>query len=122
MHDCCRNAAKLLQLDPLHENNILASVKGWHASLGALLAWHYCQLLTALPKRDSEASAWQQLAQSLTHQSTAGWLDAGDASLHWHGLALEEVFGGLQQMQGGQQAGRGLVVDLMTRRAYVRLG
>lgn len=107
-------------MDPLKADAAEVRPVGTHDSLGALLAWQYCQLLTALPKRESEASAWQQTAEALCHQDPGGWLVA-DASVHWHGLGMEELFGSLRQMQGGNQPGRGFAVDLWTRRAYVNL-
>ena len=108
-------------MDALRDTHVLPSPLGSHDSLGAVLAWRYCQLLTALPKRESEAAAWQQMAEDLTHAETGGWLDGVDPELHWHGLTREQVFGGLQQMQGGSQPGRGFVIDLVSRRAYVKL-
>ena len=117
----CRNAAKLLQMDPLKHTQVLSTPQGSHPSIGALLAWRYCQLLSALPKRESEAAAWHQTSQGLCKRGRGGWLDAQDSRLHWHGLSIDQLFGSMQQMKGGMQHGHAFVVDLVARRAYVAL-
>lgn len=68
-----REAAKLLRLDPSAEG---ASTTGngtehrlVHPSTGALLAWRYAQLLTALPKRTIEATRWHDLAAALARKA-----------------------------------------------------
>lgn len=100
-----REAAKMLQLGPGSADAIeLAMV---HPSMGALLAWRYCQLLTAMPRRGTEAAAWEKLARALHEEAPIGGL----------GSAPETVFGTLDALTGKGQAGRGVVVDLMCRRA-----
>lgn len=108
-------------MDPLQDPHTLPQPLGSHPSLGALLAWRFAQLLTPLSKRESEIAAWKQTAEGLTHCGKGGWLDGVDSQLHWHGLQLENIFGGLKQLQGGDQPGRGFVVDILSRRAYVKL-
>lgn len=50
-----REAAKMLQLRPGGEEDAAAALALVHPSVGALLAWRHCQLLTALPRRGTGA-------------------------------------------------------------------
>lgn len=50
-----REAAKMLQLRPGGEEDTAAALALVHPSVGALLAWRHCQLLTALPRRSTGA-------------------------------------------------------------------
>ncbi len=80
-----------------------------HPSIGALLAWRYCQLLSVLPNRSTEAAGWHKLASALWEEAPLG-----------RKAAPESVFGGLEFLRGKGEAGLGVVVDLMCRRALPR--
>ncbi len=92
----CRQAVKLLKLDPSASPSETLSV---HSSLAAAGAWRYSQLLTALPRRDTEASAWKQFAAA--HSP----------------VELESVLGPLDVLKGGKANSSGTVVDLLMLRA-----
>ncbi len=80
-----------------------------HPSVSSLAAWRYAQLLTALPRRDTEAAGWHRLAKELYD----------DAPLR-RVLEPASVFGTLDHLQGKGDGGCGIVLDLMTRRALPR--
>lgn len=80
-----------------------------HPSISSLAAWRYAQLLTALPRRSTEATGWHRLAKELYD----------DAPLR-RVLEPASVFGTLDYLQGKGDAGCGFVLDLMTRRALPR--
>ena len=80
-----------------------------HPSVGALLSWRYCQLLTALPNRGTEAAAWHKLACGLWEEAPVG-----------RKASPESVFGGLEILRGQGSPGLGVVLDLMCRRALPR--
>ncbi|KAL4520055.1 hypothetical protein Ndes2526B_g01398 [Nannochloris sp. 'desiccata'] len=80
-----------------------------HPSVSSLAAWRYAQLLTALPRRSTEATCWHQLAKELYD----------DAPLR-RVLEPASVFGTLDHLQGKGDGGCGIVLDLMTRRALPR--
>jgi tetratricopeptide (TPR) repeat protein len=82
----------------------------FHPSVGALAAWRYAQLLTALPGRGTEASAWQSLASDLYD----------DAPIR-RVVDPVRVFGSLELLTGKGSPGCGVVLDLMCRRALPRL-
>ena len=92
----CRQAVKLLRLDPSASPSEALPV---HSSLAAAGAWRYSQLLTALPRRDTEASAWEQFAAA--HSP----------------IELESVLGPLDILKGGKDNSSGIVVDLLMLRA-----
>ncbi|KAL0053846.1 hypothetical protein WJX82_011690 [Trebouxia sp. C0006] len=91
-----RQAVKLLRVDPSASPSEALPV---HSSLAAAGAWRYSQLLTALPRRDTEASAWKQFAAA--HSP----------------IELESVLGPLDILKGGKDIGSGIVVDLLMLRA-----
>ncbi|PSC73470.1 Kinesin light chain [Micractinium conductrix] len=99
-----REAAKMVQLSPRSADDV--ELKAVHPSVGSLLAWRYCQLLTALPKRSTDAASWERLARVLFEEAPIGGL----------GAAPETAFGTLDALTGKGQAGRGVVLDLMCRR------
>lgn len=80
-----------------------------HPSIGSLLAWRYAQLLSALPNRGTEAAAWRALGAALYEEAPIGRKSAPEA-----------VFGGMEVLRGAGEAGQGVVVDLMCRRALPR--
>jgi tetratricopeptide (TPR) repeat protein len=80
-----------------------------HPSVSSLAAWRYAQLLTALPRRSTEAAGWHRLAKELYD----------DAPIR-RVLEPGSVFGTLDHLQGKGEAGGGVVLDLMTRRALAR--
>lgn len=68
-----------------------------HPSLEALLAWRYAQLLTALPKRGSEADEWR--GRSETVATACDW--PGD---------VETAFGGIEQLTGRGKNATGVFI------------
>ena len=77
-----------------------------HPSVSAQLGWRYAQLLAALPRRDTEAEAWQGYAQEMYGRS-GGLQEVGD---------IVAVFGDLHSLQGKGSPGTGAVADLTIRR------
>lgn len=73
-----------------------------HGSVASAAAWRYAQLLTALPKRETEASAWQQLA-------AGHWASLNDWAQH---IELEEVLGPLDILKGGKDTSTGIILDM----------
>lgn len=110
-----REVAKYLRLAPSSSDRVVSGGSGAldlmevHASVAALAAWQYSQLLTVLPRRETEADLWRGLAEELYD----------DAPLR---MVLEPatVFGSLDTLQGKGTDGYGVVLDLMTRRALPR--
>ena len=99
----CRNAAKIVGLDPAKckaPNNV-------HASTAACLSWRYAQLLAAMPKRETETESWQKCAQSLFQGSS----EAGEPT-----GPITSAFGELQNLQGKGSSGAGAFADVVTRR------
>jgi tetratricopeptide (TPR) repeat protein len=103
-----RKSINLLHLD-IGSSEPAAALKA-HTSVGALAAWRYAQLLTALPKRSTEAAAWHKLAADLYD----------DAPLR-RVLEPASVFGTLDNLQGKGTRGTGAVLDLMSRRALPKM-
>ena len=75
----------------------------FHDSMSCLLAWRYAQLLTVLPKRETEASFWQKQAEQLLPSS-------------FQGRSLEATFGPLASLRGGGAQADGFFVDNSCRR------
>ena len=97
---CCRQAVKLLRLDPSAPTGSQPLLV--HSSLAAAAAWRYSQLLTVLPRRDTEASSWKQfaIAHSPSNSDLASVLGPLDVLAH-----------------SGSNRTSGNVVDLMLLRA-----
>jgi len=76
-----------------------------HGSLAAALCWRNAQLLTALPKRDSEAGAWSGAARAL-------WPAGGGGNA----AGLQGALGTAELYTGRGQPGAGAVVSLQLRR------
>lgn len=74
-----------------------------HDSLAFLLAWRYAQLLSVLPKRETEAQHWKVHAEHL-FSSTA----LGDE--------IDPIFGGLASLKGEGPDANGILVDSSIRR------
>lgn len=109
-----REISKILQLNPAAPDPgagaaTVEDLGEVHPSLGALAAWRYAQLLTALPRRGTEAAGWHRLAKDLYD----------DAPLR-RVLEPASVFGTLDALQGKGAGGYGVVLDLMARRALPR--
>ena len=104
----CRRAVKLLKLDP-GSVALSSDALPIHGSVAAVAAWRYAQLLTALPRRETEALAWQRVAE---HQwdSLQGWLEIGK-------LPQQQVLGPLDTLKGGTGESRGVVLDFRLLRA-----
>lgn len=73
-----------------------------HGSLAAVAAWRYAQLLSALPKRDTEAAAWQ-------HCATSHWEALKDWSVF---TCLEDELGPLDSLKGCHDESSGIILDL----------
>eukprot|EP00887_Chlorella_sp_A99_P004314 scaffold15.g4314.t1 len=101
-----RECSKMLGLDPTNEDWSLTAV---HPSVGALLAWRYAQLLTAMPKRATEAGRWERLARAIFDERPVGSISAP-----------ESVFGTVDNLTGRGEGGSGIIIDLMSRRILAR--
>ena len=75
-----------------------------HASLSCLLAWRYAQLLTVLPKRETEAQFWRHNAQQLLPTSALT-------------SNMEASFGDLASLKGSGERPAGFFIDNSIRRA-----
>ncbi len=56
-----------------------------HSAAAAALAWRHAQLLSAMPRRDTEAAAWAHTARGLFEAAPSGFKDG-----------VEEAFGDLK--------------------------
>ena len=100
-----RNAAQMLYRNPTADTAFVPRQRPLpvHPSLAALLAWRYAQLLTALPKRDSEARQWRQQAETcFTESSIAG--------------PIEQLYGDMSSLKGEGSRPSGVYVDNALRR------
>lgn len=77
-----------------------------HPSLAAFAAWRHGQLLTVLPRRGAEASAWLELGGAL-HDA---------APLARPRSAMVAALGAPDALSGKGEAGRGVLLDLTLRR------
>lgn len=102
-----REVGKVLRMSPSAAEAV--ALHEVHPSVGALAAWRYAQLLTALPKRETEAAGWHKLACELYD----------DAPLRMI-LEPRSVFGSLDNLKGQGSAGYGVVLELSSRRALPR--
>ena len=73
----------------------------------------YAQLLTALPKRDTEAAAWKSIATQHCTGDLGAWLHTGSQKLD-----PEQAFGTLDALKGSGNEGAGMALDAISRRAY----
>jgi hypothetical protein len=81
-----------------------------HPSLAAAVAWRYSQLLTALPNRGGEATAWAEAAQQQ-------WQKAGQGLLPLGGGRCSSALGDLAALTGkGSHGDNRVVVSLLLRR------
>ena len=83
----------------------MAQPVGVHISVGAVLSWRYAQLLTALPQRSTEASAWADLARALFKRRMGFERD------------IEAALGGIEHAKGVGPRGAGCIMDVTIRRA-----
>ena len=97
-----REITKLLDLDPRAGKNGGAFV---HSTVHSFVSWRYAQLLTVLPKRETEAAAWKNLSFASYEEAPLRRLTAPDV-----------VFGSLDRLSGKGTSGDGVILDLMTRR------
>lgn len=106
-----------------HRPQLAAAKRSMQPSLGAAICWRYAQLLTALPKRESEAAQWEHYASQLwaggVPEGGGGAASSGASS----GGGTAGVFGPISGCLGdlvalkGQGAhGTGVLVGLLTRR------
>lgn len=105
-----REVMKILRLSTSDESSIRAAESAVHPSIASLASWRYAQLLNALPKRSTEAAAWQKLATDLYD----------DAPMR-RVLEPATVFGEIENLQGKGESGSGFILDLMCRRALPRV-
>ena len=97
-----REVAKLLDLDPRAGKNGGPFV---HSSVNSFVAWRFAQLLTVLPKRETEAAAWKDLSWEAYEEAPLKRL-----------TDPEVMFGSLDRLSGKGTSGQGVMLDLMTRR------
>ena len=97
-----REVAKLLELDPRAGKNGGPFV---HSSVNSFVAWRYAQLLTVLPKRETEAAAWKKLSWEAYEEAPLKRLTEPDT-----------MFGSLERLSGKGKSGQGVMIDLQTRR------
>jgi hypothetical protein len=97
-----REIVKILDLSP--KDNKRGS-SGVHPTVNSLVAWRYAQLLTVLPKRETEAKAWKDLSFDIYDDAPLKRLTEPDI-----------MFGSLDRLSGKGIHGQGTVLDLMTRR------
>lgn len=97
-----REVAKLLELDPRAGKNGGPFV---HSSVNSFVAWRYAQLLTVLPKRETEAAAWKKLSWEAYEEAPLKRLTEPDT-----------MFGSLDRLSGKGKSGQGVMIDLQTRR------
>ena len=85
----CRSAAKVAGLEPATAPGEPALPRGVHPAAAAALAWRHAQLLSALPRRETEAAAWAHTGRALLDATPSGFGDD-----------IEDAFGGLQVRMG----------------------
>ena len=93
---------KLLQLNEANQGQTMPLCV--HSSLAGTAAWRYAQLLTALPKRETEASLWKKFAE---HQQSSSDVMA----------PLPGALGPLELLKGQDDGSKGVVLDVVLRRA-----
>ena len=83
-----------------------AQLRAVHPSVGALLAWRFAQLLTALPQRGTEAARWERLARALYDERPIGrmleperWVGGWELGLKSHWAREEERWQAWEQHQ-----------------------
>ena len=107
-----REACRLLRLTRDGLSSTWQAPHGCHASCAARVAWLHAQLLTALPKRGTEAEQWAGVAshiwQTSLHPSSGG-------------IELPSAFGDLQALTGeGRQGSLNVMVLLLGRVCSVK--
>jgi hypothetical protein len=85
---------------------------GCHASCAAHVAWQHAQLLTALPKRSTEAQQWADVGHKLWEVSQSGQNNDGMDG------RIENVFGDLEAFTGKGRRGKGHVIVFLLGRMY----
>jgi hypothetical protein len=90
-----------------------------HPSLGALAAWRYAQLLTALPKRETEAKAWAAAAGRLWGQQQRRRDEEGGGGGSGDKHDLAPLLGALDCRTGKSASREGGIVSLLCRRLFV---
>lgn len=98
-----REIAKILGLSPAEDKKGRTAV---HPTVNSFVAWRFSQLLTVLPKRETEATAWKNLSFDIYDDAPLKRLTDPDV-----------MFGSLDRLSGRGTNGQGVVLDLMTRRA-----
>lgn len=86
---------------------------GCHASCAARVAWQHAQLLSAIPKRGTEAQQWVDVAHQVW--KTAQCMQQGQDAEH---PALEDVFGDLSALTGEGGRGKLHVMVFLLGRVY----
>jgi hypothetical protein len=101
-----------------------------HPSLAAAVSWRHAQLLTALPRREGEAAAWQRYARSLweaaasaRREQAAAAAGAASPPLEPAGLGhLDSCLGDVAAFTGQGSHGSGAVASLFLRRLLPAAG
>lgn len=101
-----RELSKMLSLSTDSEYSENKGTPLVHPTVISVMAWRFSQLLTALPQRTTEAEKWEQLASEAYEEAPMERL-----------TGPEVMFGSLSKLKGKGEYGRGVVLDLMTRRA-----
>ena len=101
-----RELSKMLSLSIDSEYSENKGTSLVHPTVISVMAWRFSQLLNALPQRTTEAEKWEQLASDLYEEAPMERL-----------TGPEVMFGSLSKLKGKGEYGRGVVLDLMTRRA-----
>lgn len=86
-----------------------------HPSLAALAAWRHAQLLTALPRRETEARAWAAAGARLWRRAGGGGGDNGGGG----DGGLADVLGALDCRTGRSLSREGGTVSMLCRRMFV---
>ncbi|MEW5311215.1 MAG: hypothetical protein WDW38_002949 [Sanguina aurantia] len=106
-------AALLLRQQQLRK--AAASATLVHPSLAALLCWRYCQLLTALPKREREADTWGRCAVMLWHSTRDA--SAGVSLETLSETDIEATFGSRGRLKGAGHSGSGVILSIAMLRS-----
>mmetsp|Transcript_7366 Transcript_7366/g.18280 ORF Transcript_7366/g.18280 Transcript_7366/m.18280 type:complete len:453 (-) Transcript_7366:132-1490(-) len=124
-----RECGKILKLDPgryvpAGSATAAPTHSPLHPSLVALAAWRHSQLLHVMPNRGSEASAWEKAAREawshagpVAQPSNSGTSSAAAPDQGAADGSIESVLGGPEHLKGQGAVGKGMIVDILMRRA-----
>ena len=110
-----REASKTLHLSREAINTSWSPPDGCHASCVARVAWQHAQLLSALPKRGTEAQGWSDVARNVWKGTQAMHDHAGQSG---EPAVLEDVFGDLSALTGKGRRGKLHVMVMWLGRVF----